>query len=334
MATVADASSADNHQEHVSLTGNVIFLLITETSLDESRPHSIQWHCCLMCNDFKSTELSALLTHIQCTHNSADPYVYMTDPFPVDKEVDLSQVMLHKQIITLNTLDPSKPLISAVIDEQQPQQLDQQAQSADTSLFQCSHCDKTFTQLRYLKQHLPRHEREQCVYCCKECGKQCQTLLQLESHIKIVHLKLTKGYECKQCDFTSTVKIKIHNHRQLHSDGSVLCTICGLSYTDKGTLKRHKEVHSLSRPFPCPFENCFWRFLTESKRDAHLRNHINDGRFKCRFCEKCFRQRHHLSRHEVAYHDVAAATPRPYTKLKAKSDISAMDPSSGILPST
>lgn len=53
---------------------------------------------------------------------------------------------------------------------------------------------------------------------------------------------LVKEFRCKECDFVSTFKAAIQNHRQIHSNDSYICDICGKAYQMKDTLQKHKRV--------------------------------------------------------------------------------------------
>ncbi|XP_033754636.1 LOW QUALITY PROTEIN: uncharacterized protein LOC117337655 [Pecten maximus] len=177
--------------------------------------------------------------------------------------------------------------------------------------FTCPKCDKVFNRLRYLRKHQIVHRTDQ-KFLCDECGKAFKTRAYLNQHRKI-HKK--EAYSCNQCDFTSSINTVIHEHRQIHNKGCVLCDICGTAYFDKSTLAKHKSVHDMSRPFPCTYPGCTWRFRNEVMCRAHVRNHTTKGKFKCTVCGYVFRHKHHLQRHEEKMHGIAI--PKTWSKKNA-----------------
>ncbi|XP_048751920.1 zinc finger protein 845-like [Ostrea edulis] len=170
--------------------------------------------------------------------------------------------------------------------------------------FTCGVCTKVFNRLRYLRKHVLTHENNQ-QFLCDECGKAFKTKTYLAAHRK-THKK--EAYHCRQCDFVSSVALAIHTHRQIHTEGSVICDICGTAYSDKSTLLKHKQVHDMSRPYACTFPGCTFRFKTELRCNAHIKNHSNtQGQFKCHKCDYVFRYKHHLKRHEARKHGLVTS---------------------------
>ncbi|XP_069113092.1 uncharacterized protein [Argopecten irradians] len=180
--------------------------------------------------------------------------------------------------------------------------------------FACPKCDKVFNRLRYLRKHQIVHRTDQ-KFLCDECGKAFKTRAYLNQHRK-VHKK--EAYSCNQCDFKSSINTVIHEHRQIHNKGCVLCDICGTAYFDKSTLAKHKSVHDMSRPFPCTYPGCTWRFRNEVMCRAHVRNHTTKGKFKCTVCGYVFRHKHHLQRHEEKMHGIAI--PKTWSKKNAQEE--------------
>lgn len=174
--------------------------------------------------------------------------------------------------------------------------------------FTCPKCDKVFNRLRYLRKHQVVHRTDQ-KFLCDECGKAFKTKAYLNQHRR-VHKK--EAYSCNECDFTSSINSMIHEHRQVHNKGCVLCEVCGTAYFDKSTLAKHKLVHDVSRPYPCTYPECTWRFRNEVMCRAHIRNHTTKGKFKCTICGYVFRHKHHLQRHEEKMHGIVI--PKTWSK--------------------
>lgn len=66
-------------------------------------------------------------------------------------------------------------------------------------------------------------------------------------------------------------------HKQFHCphDG------CGLSFAQKGNMKRHFWTHSDMRPFHCPQPGCSQSFAQKSTLTGHIRTHSGQRPFEC-----------------------------------------------------
>jgi uncharacterized Zn finger protein len=176
--------------------------------------------------------------------------------------------------------------------------------------YPCEQCGKVFNRLRYWRMHLQSHKRNKD-FLCALCSKTFKTQRNLIQHLKSHEEK--EPYKCPECDFESAVNIAIHKHRQIHSGNSLICEICGQAYSDKSTLKKHKQVHDPARPFGCSIAGCTWRFRSKVMCDAHIQGHGSKRTFKCEVCGYAFRQKHHLQRHEKVVHNIVHEPKPSYT---------------------
>lgn len=295
-------------QNSISLEGRLVYLQVTESLTEQDPPTERQWHCCLFCANYKTADLAVLVEHMQLLHPDVDGDTRLLDPLPVLKQFDATKITQRFIIINLQDVASEGSEALGVMEL---------GLDCDDGQFECELCHKRFSQARYLKRHVERHQQNVNIYDCENCNKQFKSLLLLEAHIRKVHLKVVRQFQCKQCNFASTNTTSIHEHLQAHPEGAVTCTVCGQSYTDNGVLKKHMDVHDVSRPYVCTFAGCQWRFKTASRRDAHMRSHVPGGRFQCRFCHKAFGYRHHLTRHEVSLHGASAQPARRYDKARS-----------------
>lgn len=140
--------------------------------------------------------------------------------------------------------------------------------------YQCSECDKSFTDGLMLISHLEAHgrqEQEKRHNTCPKCGRVCSNQANLERHMRMHGIK--EKYSCPDCSkkFFSPVE-----------------------------LDAHRTCHDPNRPFACRV--CSQRFCTKPELFSHYsEDHPNDI-FTCRFCNKVYSFRKTLLRHCKIWH--------------------------------
>ncbi|XP_034030995.1 zinc finger protein 1035 isoform X2 [Thalassophryne amazonica] len=144
----------------------------------------------------------------------------------------------------------------------------EQSKEEKTVQYQCSECDKTFTDGLMLISHLEDHGREEqekrCSTCTK-CGRVCSSPGHLEKHMKV------------------------------HSSEKISCPYCPKIFLTSADLERHKSCHDASKAYKCKI--CHLRFPKKPSLTKHyLEDHPNNL-FKCPFCEKAYAIRRSLARH-------------------------------------
>ncbi|XP_064641489.1 zinc finger protein 729-like [Lineus longissimus] len=273
------------------------FILQTEVVKGKSMEYGVASFKCLHC-DYKTEARTAMTAHMKSWHSDLLSLNQSIATRPMVSYLSIE----NQKLISMSQYEASYGelrLKKKTHDARgrPPRPIDKQDMPG---IFPCPKCDKVFSRTRYLKKHSPIHSPTQN-FTCDQCGKTFKSRPYLTVHKKTHKEKL---FQCTQCDFKSNIKTAIHQHRQLHSQGSVLCDICGYAYNDKSTLAKHKRVHDPSRPFPCTFLGCTWRFKTEAMSLAHVRGHTTEGKFKCKLCGHSFRHKHHLQRHEAQMHGI------------------------------
>uniref|UniRef100_A0AAQ5X868 C2H2-type domain-containing protein n=1 Tax=Amphiprion ocellaris TaxID=80972 RepID=A0AAQ5X868_AMPOC len=122
-----------------------------------------------------------------------------------------------------------------------------------TVQYQCSECDKSFTDGLMLISHLEDHGREEQQKrrnTCSKCGRVCSNQANLEKHMR------------------------------MHGSGPAFpCPSCSAKFDTISELESHKSCHDPSRPYVCRL--CNLRFLTRPSLCSHYRDeHEDDSTFR------------------------------------------------------
>ncbi|XP_015237170.1 PREDICTED: zinc finger protein 121-like [Cyprinodon variegatus] len=76
---------------------------------------------------------------------------------------------------------------------------------------------------------------------------------------------------------------------------SFQCDICGRSYMNKSTMKRHYRSHTGEKHFTCT--TCGKSFSQNCDLNSHIRTHTGERPFPCKTCGKSFSKVHNLKAH-------------------------------------
>lgn len=140
--------------------------------------------------------------------------------------------------------------------------------------YQCSECDKSFTDGLLLISHLEDHgrqEQEKKRNTCSKCGRVCTSQIDFEKHMRMHGINMK--YPCPDCS-------------------KVAYTL-----TD---LEIHRTCHDPNRPFVCKL--CNQRFWTRASLCNHYIEEHRDDVYSCRFCNKIYAVKKSLSRHYKKHH--------------------------------
>ncbi|KAK9502422.1 hypothetical protein O3M35_011204 [Rhynocoris fuscipes] len=201
---------------------------------------------------------------------------------------------------------------------------------ANFERFACGSCDKTY---KY-KHHLKRHEKYECgmepQFKCPHCDYKAKQKERLKTHValKLIrkhvcdacgrayknkgHLSSHKKYECgvepqfqcPHCPYRAKQKGSLKSHigikHNVMVEGRYACMKCGdKSYKNKKHLKRHQQYECGMEPqFQCPY--CPYKAKQKDTLKAHIgfKHFFNAERYPCPGCEKTYKNKCHLRRHQ------------------------------------
>ena len=179
----------------------------------------------------------------------------------------------------------------------------------------CDQCGNFFRSQESLGSHIRlTHKR---VNLCELCGRASKTIQNHLYHMWSAHniiLEGAKVYNCRHCDKAIFGKSHWQSHERAHS--GVTCEICGKSFKQERSMKRHVEAHSGLKPYICQY--CGRGFAQKSARESHERTHTGEKPFQCQICMAQFTQSGTLRIHEKKHHPDMAQTSsaaRRYPKI-------------------
>ncbi|XP_077985078.1 histone H4 transcription factor-like [Glandiceps talaboti] len=140
--------------------------------------------------------------------------------------------------------------------------------------FQCSHCSKTFSTERLLRDHMRCHVNH---YKCPFCDMTCPSPSSLKAHIKFRHTE-EKPHKCELCGYG-----------------------CKSAYD----LRRHMDSHNAAIVFKCEEKGCQYATKVTQSLRLHYKkvhNHVSGPRYLCHMCNSHFSRGGILTKHLKTKH--------------------------------
>ncbi|XP_067636786.1 zinc finger protein ZFP2-like [Eurosta solidaginis] len=198
--------------------------------------------------------------------------------------------------------------------------------SKDSSVHNCTLCEKSFNSRRYLLKHLRRHKKwdelknmdpkpeshaQHIRFKCDICGHYYNKPESLYEH-RLTHEDSNKSnnpYICNICEKVYGSQRTLTRHkRQRHRTTEeraqetaklYVCKFCNKSFQQSGTLKDHLRTHTGEQPYLC--SECGKAFSSSSNMKQHLLRHGGVKRYECPDCPKKFPCLSDLASHKAVH---------------------------------
>lgn len=156
----------------------------------------------------------------------------------------------------------------------------------------CEICGKIFYDSFKLQRHIDAIHKKSSKFECDHCGVETTSKDTLIRHLKGIHIKQEKSFQCDHCEKIFAIKFKLKDHLKYHIKEQ--CKICDKLIVSS-IMKAHlREVHGGTKNrFEC--EKCQKSYTRKGQLKIHLQSH--EGKFRCNVCDKIFSTPLALKRH-------------------------------------
>ena len=148
----------------------------------------------------------------------------------------------------------------------------------------------------YLKCRIPR---------CKLAYVTHHSVRSLNAHHRTYHSGVT--YTCAMCSKLLTTPTTMKWHMHSHSSQVYKCNKCDKKFVYRSKLRQHCHSHLKQRLYQCYHRKCQQKYCHPQDLARHTLTHTMKT-FECDLCEKTFKQKRLLRRHE-AIHNATYDTP-------------------------
>ena len=118
--------------------------------------------------------------------------------------------------------------------------------------FLCKDCDIILESFGILEAHEQTHHEQLIKYRCDHCDISFKEMCQLDEHMETTHepKMQEKQFNCNDCSFQGFTKKELYQHLRIthHEQAGhqslkmISCHTCGLKFTDKPDLMKHRKL--------------------------------------------------------------------------------------------
>lgn len=179
-------------------------------------------------------------------------------------------------------------------------------QFTDTRPYECDICQRRFSGLHFIEQHMFRSHSGTSVRRCRFCRKEFPTPKSLRRHTKS-HMNKKNQFACDQCDKRLSTMQGLIVHQRLHTgEMPYKCNVCNKSFRVLSSLSIHVRTHTNVRPYKCDI--CNRSFSQSASMQNHRLTHTGKP-YSCELCPKTFSMARLLTLHTASRH---SGIEKPY----------------------
>ncbi|XP_029164724.1 zinc finger protein 567-like isoform X2 [Nylanderia fulva] len=147
-----------------------------------------------------------------------------------------------------------------------------------------------------------KEDSSAAIYMCERCDKHFESKQEYELHMKLVHE--LQRFTCNVCNkaFTNQSNLTMHmaTHEQTKSNKGFPCDICGKVLNHPSSVVYHKEAeHNNGRRFVC--NKCNRSFKHKQLLQRHQLVHSDDRPYVCKSCSASFKTKANLINHQSTH---------------------------------
>ena len=171
--------------------------------------------------------------------------------------------------------------------------------------FHCTVCYKLFTTQTLLDTHTCGKTRrvsgKEKKHKCDTCGKMFGWRGHLTTHIRTVHLKITR-FSCPYCKYRTDHKPDLTKHLATHTgDKMYKCTQCDYSAAEKKSLTIHIYNNHTNKTYKCRYKKCGVKKSSVQELHEHIRTEHPLQQHRCDVCPMSFKEAAKLTRHKLTH---------------------------------
>lgn len=194
-----------------------------------------------------------------------------------------------QSLATLSFIQPNK---------RPPVSVAWQQSDAKERNFECTECQRTFTQARILTLHRNRAHLGIKPYICSHCGWKFAQSSDLIKHTR-THTG-EKPYTCDYCKTSFAVKRNLQTHMESHVKDPSTCTYCSQTFRIEDNLKNHLKKHEGPNAVECT--ECGIPYVNDRDMQIHMKKqHFQPIAKSCDVCGNIFERSYDLRIHMMLH---------------------------------